>query len=47
MAHRVPVGCSVMLTTPGEFMVVYNHWTGTVDWNGGIAKFSKIEIHTL
>ena len=32
--------------------VVYNHWTGTVetgmvDWNGGIAKFSKVEFHTL
>ena len=28
-------------------MVVYNHWTGTVDWNGGMEwwnrKFSKNE----
>ena len=28
--------------------VVYNHWTGTVDWNGGMewwnCKFSKIEV---
>ena len=29
------------------FEVVYNHWTGTVDWNGGMEwwnrKFSKNE----
>ena len=28
--------------------VVYNHWTGTVDWNGGVErwnhKFSKNEV---
>ena len=29
------------------YMVVYNHWTGMVDWNGGVAKFSKVEVHTL
>ena len=23
-------------------MVVYNHWTGTVDWNGGIANSAKM-----
>ena len=22
--------------------VVYNHWTGTVDWNGGIANSAKM-----
>ena len=29
-------------------LVVYNHWTGMVDWNGGMEwwnrKFSKIEV---
>ena len=23
--------------------VVYNHWTGTVDWNGGITTSAKME----
>ena len=22
-------------------------WTGMVDWNGGIAKFNKVVVHTL
>ena len=25
-----------------KILVVYNHWTGTVDWNGGIANSAKI-----
>ena len=31
--------------------VVYNHWTGTVDWNGGMEwwnhKFSRNEVKRL
>ena len=26
---------------PYYYGVVYNHWTGTVDWNGGIANSAK------
>ena len=25
-----------------HFVVVYNHWTGTVEWSGGIANSAKM-----